>query len=58
MIRKANMNDLDRIEEIYCGLFDDGDDGSYTKRLIHSLGIENAQKVYEEIMGAMNEESA
>jgi len=48
----------DRIEAIYCGLFDDGEDGSYTKRLVHSLGIENIQKVYDQIMGATDEKSA
>ncbi len=48
----------ERIESIYCGLFDDGEDGSHTKRLVRSLGIENTQKVYDEIMGALNEESA
>lgn len=48
----------DRIESIYCGLFDDGGDGSYTKRLVHSLGIENIQKVYDQIMGATDEKSA
>lgn len=48
----------DRIESIYCALFDDGEDGSHTKRLVHSLGIENVQKVYEEIMGVLDEKSA
>lgn len=48
----------DRIESIYCGLFDDGEDGSHTKRLIHSLGIENTQKVYDEIMESADEKSA
>lgn len=46
------------LESIYCGLFDDGDDGRYAKKLIHSLGIENVQKVYQEIMGAIDEKSA
>lgn len=48
----------DRIEAIYIGLFDDGEDGSYSKRLVHSLGIENVQKIYDEIMGAIDEKSA
>ncbi len=48
----------DRIEAIYIGLFDDGEDGSYSKRLVHSLGIENVQKVYDEIMEAIDEKSA
>lgn len=48
----------DRIEAIYCGLFDDGDDGSHAKRLVHMLGIENTQKVYDQIMGATDEKSA
>ncbi|MBP5724019.1 MAG: hypothetical protein J6X18_10670 [Bacteroidales bacterium] len=48
----------DRIEAIYIGLFDDGENGSYSKRLVHSLGIENVQKVYDEIMGVIDEKSA
>lgn len=48
----------DRIEAIYIGLFDDGENGSYSKRLVHSLGIENVQKIYDEIMGAIDEKSA
>lgn len=48
----------DRIEAIYCGLFDDGEDGSHAKRLVHLLGIENIQKVYDQIMGATDEKSA
>lgn len=48
----------DRIEAIYCGLFDDGEDGSHAKRLVHMLGIENIQKVYDQIMGATDEKSA
>lgn len=46
------------IEDIYCGLFNDGDDGHFTKTLVHTLGIANIQKVYEEIMGVADEESA
>lgn len=48
----------DRIEAIYCGLFDDGEDGSHAKRLVHMLGIENIQKVYDQIMRATDEKSA
>ena len=43
-----------RMIEVYCSLFDDGDDGHYTKNLISALGIENAQKLYQEIMGQAN----
>lgn len=48
----------DCIEAIYCGLFDDGEDGSHAKQLVHMLGIENIQKVYDQIMGATDEKSA
>lgn len=48
----------DRIEAIYCGLFDDGEDGSHARKLVHMLGIENIQKVYAEIMGELDEKSA
>lgn len=48
----------DRIEAIYIGLFDDGENGAYSKRLVHSLGIENVQKIYDEIMGVIDEKSA
>lgn len=43
-----------RMFDVYCGLFDDGDDGHYTRNLINSLGIENTQKVYKEIMDKAN----
>ena len=43
-----------RMFDVYCGLFDDGDDGHYTRSLINSLGIENTQKVYKEIMDKAN----
>lgn len=40
----------DRIEEAYIRLFDDHEDGSRARNLIHSLGIGNTQKVYAQIM--------
>lgn len=43
-----------RIEEIYCGLFDDGDDGKYSKALVKKLGIDNIQAVYAEVIGQID----
>lgn len=51
---KPLSNIQNRMMNIYCSLFDDGDDGHYTKNLINALGIEQAQKVYNEIMGKAN----
>ncbi len=48
----------ERIEEIYIGLFDDGEDGKYSKALVRSLGIDNTNAVYNEIMEKANEKSA
>ena len=48
----------DRIEAVYVGLFDDGEDGRYSKKLVHTLGINNIREVYEEIMGVLDEKSA
>lgn len=56
MMPLARMNE--RIKEIYYNLFDDGEDGSRTKKLVDSLGMENMRKVYDEIMGAIDEKSA
>lgn len=47
----------ERIEAIYCDLFDDGEDGTRTKHLVKTLGIENIQKVYSEVMGVLDEKS-
>lgn len=52
----ARLNE--RIKEIYYALFDDGGDGTLTKKLVDSLGMENIRKVYDEIMGVTDEESA
>ena len=40
---------VNRIEAIFIDLFDDGEDGKRSAKLIHALGIENTQKVYNEI---------
>ena len=59
---KPLSNIQNRMTEVYCGLFDDGDDGHYTKNLIKALGVENAQKLYQDIMrqadGKSEEKSA
>lgn len=57
-VSEAIGNINDRIEGIYIGLFDDGEGGKYSKQLVHTLGIENIQKVYEEIMESVDEKSA
>lgn len=38
-----------RIESIFIDLFDDGEDGKKSAKLVHALGIDNIQKVYAEI---------
>lgn len=38
-----------RIEAIFIDLFDDGEDGKKSAKLVHALGIDNVQKVYAEI---------
>lgn len=38
-----------RVEDIFVSLFDDREDGKKSQKLIHALGIENAQRVYDEI---------
>lgn len=38
-----------RIEAIFIDLFDDGEDGKRSAKLVHALGIDNIQKVYTEI---------
>lgn len=43
-----------KLEEIYIGLFDDGEGGKYTKNLVKSLGIEKIQEVYKDIMNHMD----
>lgn len=43
-----------RIENIYCGLFDDGEDGRYTRNLVNTVGVENIQKIYAEIIGKLD----
>lgn len=43
-----------KLEELYIGLFDDGEGGKYTKNLVKSLGIEKIQEVYKDIMNHMD----
>ena len=38
-----------RIEAIFIDLFDDGEDGKRSAKLVHALGIDNIQRVYAEI---------
>lgn len=45
-----------RVEDIFVDLFDDREDGTKSRKLIHTLGIENAQKVYDEIWQKADDE--
>lgn len=44
-----------RIEKIFIDLFDDGEDGKKSERLVHMLGIDNIQRVYAEIFDKAEE---
>ena len=44
-----------RIEAIFIDLFDDGEDGKKTAKLVHALGIDNIQRVYAEIFDKAEE---
>lgn len=44
-----------RIESIFIDLFDDGEDGKKSAKLVHALGIDNIQKVYAEIFDKAEE---
>lgn len=44
-----------RIEAIFIDLFDDGEDGKKSAKLVHALGIDNVQKVYAEIFDKAEE---
>lgn len=44
-----------RIEAIFIDLFDDGEDGKKSAKLVHALGIDNIQKVYAEIFDKAEE---
>lgn len=44
-----------RIEAIFIDLFDDGEDGKKSAKLVHALGIDNIQKVYTEIFDKAEE---
>ena len=37
------------IESIFVDVFDDREDGKKSQKLVHTLGIDNIQKVYAEI---------
>lgn len=44
-----------RIEAIFIDLFDDGEDGKKSAKLVHALGIDNIQRVYAEIFDKAEE---
>lgn len=44
-----------RIEAIFIDLFDDGEDGKRSAKLVHALGIDNVQRVYAEIFDKAEE---
>lgn len=44
-----------RIEAIFIDLFDDGEDGKRSAKLVHALGIDNIQRVYAEIFDKAEE---
>lgn len=44
-----------RIEAIFIDLFDDGEDGKRSAKLVHALGIDNIQRVYAEILDKAEE---
>ena len=57
-VAKPLADIMERIEDIYINLFDDGEDGKYSRQLVHSLSIGDVRKIYDEIMGALDEKSA
>lgn len=56
----AKMGDFEkvvkRIEDIFVSIFDDRGDGSKSRNLVHSLGIDNMQKIYSEIFDEAKED--
>ena len=46
-----------KLEDIYIGLFDDGEGGKYAKNLVKALGIEKVQEMYQDIMNHMGKKS-
>jgi hypothetical protein len=44
---------IHKLEEIYIGLFDDGEGGKYSSNLVKALGIEKVQEMYQDIMNHM-----
>lgn len=46
-----------KLEDIYIGLFDDGEGGKYSKNLVKSLGIEKVQEMYQDIMNHMGKDT-
>lgn len=47
---------IKRIEDIFVSIFDDREDGSKSRNLVHSLGIDNMQKIYAEIFDEAEED--
>lgn len=45
-----------RLEDVFVSLFDDREDGSKSRRLVHSLGLDNIQLVYNEIFEKAEDE--
>lgn len=47
---------IKRIEDIFVSIFDDREDGSKSRRLVHTLGLDNIQLVYNEIFEKAEDE--
>lgn len=45
-----------RLEDVFVSLFDDREDGSKSRKLVHSLGLDNIQLVYNEIFEKAEDE--
>lgn len=45
---------ITKIEEIYASLFDDGEGGERSKKLMHDVGIDNVANLYNQIWGEPN----
>lgn len=45
-----------RIEDIFVSIFDDREDGTRSRNLVHVLGIDNIQKIYAEIFDGAEED--
>lgn len=42
-----------KLEDVYIGLFDDGEGGKFSTQLVKSLSIEKVQEMYQDIMSHM-----